>query len=111
MNNDNSSTSAPISLETLPQLNDADLVILLGCNFSDLKQLDSMERFEGHQLSKLKQAWEKNAIAQSLDASQAGRVYFIPTYLCAGLPGPIGAELYLNELKQNVQAIAASGMK
>ena len=75
---------------------------LFGSNFSDLKQLDSMDRFEDHQLSKLKQAWEKNAIAQSLAASQTGRVYFIPTYLCAGLPGPIGTELYLEELKEQL---------
>ena len=40
--------------------------------------------------------------AQSLDASQAGRVYFIPAYLCAGLPGPIGTELYLEELKEQL---------
>ena len=102
MNHDDSSTPQPISVETLPQFNDADLVILLGYNFSDLNQLDSMERFEEHQLSKLKQAWEKNAIAQSLDASKAGRVYFVPVYLCAGLPGPIGTELYLEELEQQL---------
>lgn len=97
-----SSPSVPISLEALPQFNDADLVILLGHNFSDLKQFEGMDRFEENQLSKLKQAWKGNAIAQSLDASKAGRVYFIPTYLCAGLPGTIGTELYLDELKQQL---------
>ncbi|MBE7385572.1 MAG: iron-siderophore ABC transporter substrate-binding protein [Leptolyngbya sp. SIO1E4] len=102
LNNDDSSPSAPISLESLPQLNDADIVILLGYNFSDFKSLGSVDRFEEHQLSKLKQAWEENAIAQSLDASQAGRAYFIPGYLCAGLPGPIGTELYLEELKEQL---------
>ncbi|MGP1386521.1 MAG: hypothetical protein ACTS2F_23375 [Thainema sp.] len=40
------------------------------------------------------------AIAQFLDASQAGRVYFIPAYFCRGLPGAIGTELYLEELKE-----------
>ncbi|MEM7797057.1 MAG: iron-siderophore ABC transporter substrate-binding protein, partial [Cyanobacteria bacterium P01_C01_bin.118] len=104
VNKDKTSAYTPISLETLPQLNEADLVILLGHNFSDLEQLDSIERFEAQQLSKLKQAWEENAIAQSLDASQAGRVYFIPIYLCRGLPGPIGTELYLEELKEQLLA-------
>lgn len=104
MSNNDFNPSQPISLETLPQLNDADLVILLGHNFSDLNQLDDMDSFEDHQLSKLKQEWEENAIAQSLDASKAGQVYFIPTYLCSGLPGPIGTELYLEELKEQLLA-------
>ncbi|MEM7062490.1 MAG: iron-siderophore ABC transporter substrate-binding protein [Cyanobacteria bacterium P01_B01_bin.77] len=101
----NSNPSVPISLEALPQFNDADLFILLRHNFNDLKQFEGMDRFEEQQLSKLKQAWEGNAIAQSLDASQSGRVYFIPVYLCAGLPGSIGTELYLNELKQQLLSI------
>lgn len=92
----------PISLETLPQLNDADLVILLGGNLSELKQLDGTNNFEEHQLSNLKQAWKKNAIAQSLKASQARRVYFIPAYMCLGLPGSIGTELYLKELQKQL---------
>ncbi|MEM9806122.1 MAG: iron-siderophore ABC transporter substrate-binding protein [Cyanobacteria bacterium P01_D01_bin.56] len=102
LNKDASSISVPISLEALPQFNDADLVILLGHNFSDLKQFEGMDRFEENQLSKLKQAWEENAIAQSLNASKAGRVYFIPGYLCGGLPGSIGTELYLEELKEQL---------
>ncbi|QYO68703.1 ABC transporter substrate-binding protein [Leptolyngbya sp. 7M] len=89
----------PISLETLSQIKNADLIILLG---SDLTRLDSAETFREKQLSGLKQAWERNAIVQSLNASKAGRVYFIPAYLCLGLPGPIGTELYLNELKQQL---------
>ena len=94
--------STVISLETLPQLNNADSIILFGRNTSEFDQLRGMDNFEQHQLSRLKQGWEENAIAQSLEASKAGRVYFIPTYLCRGLPGPIGAELYLNELKQQL---------
>ena len=90
---------SPISLETLPQLNEADSIILLGANASPIQQFDTMDEFGEHQLSTLQPAWEANAVAQSLDASQAGRVYFIPYYMCAGLPGPIGTELYLNELK------------
>jgi len=57
MNSNNPDSSIPISLETLPQLNDADLVLLLGYNFSDLNQPNITDRFENHQLSKLKQAW------------------------------------------------------
>ena len=87
----------PISIENLPQFNKADSVIVLGQNFEDLKGISN---FNQNQVSNVKQAWSKNAIAQSLDASKAGRVYFIPAYLCLGLPGAIGTELYLEELKQ-----------
>ncbi|MGD1952476.1 MAG: ABC transporter substrate-binding protein [Leptolyngbyaceae cyanobacterium] len=96
--------SVPISFETLPQLNDADLIILLGYNFSDFGQLHNMERFEEQQLLKLKEAWKKNAIAQSLDASKAGQVYSVPAYLCRGLPGPIGTDLYLKALEEQLLA-------
>ncbi|AFY71446.1 ABC-type transporter, periplasmic subunit [Thalassoporum mexicanum PCC 7367] len=96
------SHSIPVSIETLPQLNDADLVLLLGNNFTELEQLDGLENFEAHQLAKLKQAWLENPIAQSLDASKTGQVYFIPVYICVGLPGVIGAELYLDELEQHL---------
>ena len=89
----------PISIETLPELNDADSVILLGYNFSELEDMDN---FQTHQLSQLKQAWSNNAIAQSMNASSSERVYFIPTYICAGLPGAIGTELYLEELEQQL---------
>ncbi|NEQ42205.1 MAG: iron-siderophore ABC transporter substrate-binding protein [Leptolyngbya sp. SIOISBB] len=98
---DDLSQPVPISLETLPQLNEADLIILLGYN-DQANQLADMDAFEQHQLKGLQPQWEGNAIAQSLDASQAGRVYSIPLYLCAGLPGPIGTELYLEELKQQL---------
>lgn len=102
MQNVNPRASVPISLETLPQLNNADLIILLGTNFTEFQQSGSSDSFEDHQLSNLKQTWKKNAIAQALDASKNGRVYFIPAYLCRGLPGPIGTELYLNELKKQL---------
>ena len=89
----------PISIETLPKLNNADSIIVFGYDFGDGKKLNNFDR---NQLSKIKQAWADNAIAQSMDASKAGRVYFIPTYLCAGLPGAIGTELYLEELEQQL---------
>ena len=89
----------PISIEKLPELNDADSVLALGYDFEEEKELNN---FNQNQLSKIKQAWSENAIAQSMDASKAGRVYFIPSYLCLGLPGTIGTELYLNELEQQL---------
>ncbi|MEM8832863.1 MAG: iron-siderophore ABC transporter substrate-binding protein [Cyanobacteria bacterium P01_G01_bin.19] len=88
-----------ISIETLPRLNDADLVIVFSVSNGEFK---NMNNFNQHQLAKIKQVWADNAIAQSLDASKAGRVYFIPTYLCAGLPGAIGTEIYLEELEQQL---------
>ena len=93
---------APISLETLPQLNDADLVIILGRRIGAIRQLDGTDHFEENQISHIKQAWEENSIAQSLDASKAGQVYFIPYHLCTTLPGPIGTELYLEELQEQL---------
>lgn len=92
----------PISLETLPQLDQADLAILLGNNFTKPHQFKQANNFGDAQLTNLKQAWSKNAIAQSLNVSKSGKVYFIPTYLCLGLPGPIGTDLYLNELKKQI---------
>ena len=97
----NSPSNSPkrISIETLPRLNDADLAIVFSVSDGEF---NNMNNFNQHQLAKIKQAWSENAIAQSLDASKAGRVYFIPTYLCAGLPGAIGTKLYLEELEQQL---------
>jgi len=92
----------PISLEVLPQLNSANQIILLGYNFSSLNHADGDHTFTTHQMADLKQAWASNPITQALNASQTGHVYFIPAYLCLGLPGPIGTELYLNELQQQL---------
>jgi len=94
--------SLPIALEKLPQLNQADSVILLGANLAVAGPLATVDKFASQQLESFKQLWEKNAIAQSLQASKAGRTYFIPAYVCLGLPGPIGTELYLNELKKQI---------
>ncbi|RUT07374.1 hypothetical protein DSM106972_026350 [Dulcicalothrix desertica PCC 7102] len=49
-----------------------------------------------------KQQWYNSSIAQSLKASKNGRVYFVPSYLCLGLPSPIGAELFLNQVRQKL---------
>jgi iron complex transport system substrate-binding protein len=99
VNGDDSSAVPPISLETLPQLNGADSIFIFGQNQDQVEQID---RFKEHHLKKIEQAWKANAIAQSLRASKAGRVYFVPTYLCLGLPGPIGVDLYLNELQEQL---------
>ncbi|MEM7062500.1 MAG: iron-siderophore ABC transporter substrate-binding protein [Cyanobacteria bacterium P01_B01_bin.77] len=99
---ENTAPRIPISLEILPQFNAADLIVMVGRDHGGIKQLSSTNHFEESQLSKIKQDWEGNAIAQSLTASQAGKVYFIPYYLCMTLPGPIGTELYLEELKEQL---------
>jgi iron complex transport system substrate-binding protein len=89
----------PISLENLPDFNHADHILLLGSDFSPL---GSNTSFEDHHLAHVKRAWRENIIAQKLTASKKGRVYFIPAYLCLGLPGSIGTKLYLAELKKQI---------
>jgi iron complex transport system substrate-binding protein len=89
----------PISLENLPALNHADHILLLG---NDFNSLNSNTSFEDHQLAHVKRTWKENMIAQRLTASRNGRVYFIPAYLCLGLPGSIGTKLYLAELKKQI---------
>lgn len=101
---------ALISIEALPELNDADIIIILGYDLSvgDLEQGNSnqsaeksvSDRVEVHQVQTIKQDWEENAIAQSLTASQENRVYFTTFYKWNGLNGPIGAELVLEQLRQ-----------
>ena len=91
---------ASLSIETLPQLK-SDSIFVFGGNISDFDQLEN-SRFEEHQRGGVKEALEGNAIAQSLEASKANRIYFIPAYLCLGLPGPIGTELYLEDLKEQL---------
>jgi len=108
MNNDDADFSVPISIEILPQLNDTDSILLLGYNFGDAEELDSMNGFKDFQLSNIKQEWSENAIAQSLDASKAEQVYFAQGYLCTSLPGAIGTKLYLEELKQQLLPSQAS---
>jgi iron complex transport system substrate-binding protein len=90
-----------ISIESLPQL-DSDLIIVQGYNLSQTDQLADAKNIDNHQLKDIKQEWNNNAIAKSLRASKEGRVYFIPSYICYGFPGPIGAELILNQLRQQL---------
>ncbi|WP_416671892.1 ABC transporter substrate-binding protein [Egbenema bharatensis] len=102
MTPDQLQSSVPISLEQIPQMNQADLVLLFGVDFAVAGHSADANRLQQHQLTRFQQAWEKSAIAQSLDASQSEQVYFIPAYLCLGLPGPIGTELYLEELREQL---------
>ena len=106
----NINSNALISIEALPELDDADTVIILGWNFdvSDgtlgnpdpSTNQSASDWFETHQMKTIKQDWEANAIAQSLPASQENRVYFATFYKWNGLNGPIGAELILEQLYQ-----------
>jgi iron complex transport system substrate-binding protein len=95
-------TFAPISLETFPELDAADAIVLLGHNFRNVSERALADGFEEYQLTKVQQAWTSNPIARSLKASKAGKVYFMPSYLCLGLPGPIGTQLYLEEFKKQL---------
>lgn len=95
-------TFAPISLETFPELDAADAIVLLGHNFRNISERALADGFEEYQLTKLQQAWTSNPIARSLKASKAGKVYFMPSYLCLALPGPVGTQLYLEELKKQL---------
>jgi iron complex transport system substrate-binding protein len=95
-------TFAPISLETFPDLDVADAIVLLGHNFRNVSASKLANGFEEYQLTKLQQAWTSNPIARSLKASKAGKVYFMPSYLCLALPGPIGTQLYLEEFKKQL---------
>ncbi|NET39343.1 MAG: iron-siderophore ABC transporter substrate-binding protein [Cyanothece sp. SIO1E1] len=91
-----------ISLEILPQL-DADLILMTAWNDN---VPNPGENPAEHQITPVKQQWQNNPIAQSLEASKAGRVYFDSTYLCRALPGPIGTEIFLDNLRQQLQGEA-----
>lgn len=92
--------SVGISQEALPELK-TDMIFILGGNRTVDQAVDA-SNFEEYQLKAVKQDWQKNAIAQSLPASKEGRVYFISGYRCLGIPGPIGAELFLDELRRQL---------
>ena len=87
-----------VSLEVLSQLQ-ADSIMVQGYNskFNDVED-DLLE----HQTGKIKQQWNNNAIAQSLDASKSDRIYFSSAYLCRALPGSIGTETFLEQLQEQL---------
>lgn len=105
----NITPNALMSVEVLPELNDADIIIILGWDFDVSDGLETSDPsvdksasdvLETHQKQKIKQDWQENAIAQSLTASQEDRVYFATFYKWNGLNGPIGIELILEQLRQ-----------
>ncbi|EAZ90636.1 ABC transporter substrate-binding protein [Crocosphaera chwakensis] len=97
--------SVPISIEALPQLNEADIIIVLGYSAdieetletSSEKSLNSFVQIS--QSKPAQQAWQSNKIANSLKASQNDRVYFTTYYLWNGLNGPNGTQLILEQLR------------
>ncbi|WP_088241455.1 ABC transporter substrate-binding protein [Calothrix rhizosoleniae] len=113
--------SIPISIETLPQLDQADIIIVLGYKLNTEDEQQSSQnrkvkrkinqRIENHQLQTAKKAWSENAIAQSLTASQEGRVYFATYYRWNGLNGPIGTSLIIQQLRQFLLSNNASNHK
>ena len=68
----------------------------------DLDRQKEFRNFERNQLLKIKQAWKQNAIAQFLNAGEAKRAYFFPSYPCLGLPDAIDTEVYLEELEEQL---------
>ncbi len=95
-----------ISVEILPQL-DASLIFIQGHNVTGFSQMGSAKNLEDNQLQKIQQAWRSHTIAQSLGASQANRVYFIPTYICRAIPSPTGAQLALQQLQAQLSSLSA----
>ncbi|MGD1852396.1 MAG: ABC transporter substrate-binding protein [Cyanophyceae cyanobacterium] len=79
------SESALVSLEMLPELDEAETIIILGWNFDSSSVLDSeslsaevsmVDLLELHQTNNIREDWERCAIAQSLSASKSNRIYF-----------------------------------
>ena len=88
-----------VSLELLPQLV-ADLIFIQAYNLDLIG--NSGQDVVKEQITSVKQQWNSNAIAQSLPASKSERVYFTSAYLCRAMPGPIGAEIFLTQLQQQL---------
>ncbi len=74
-----------ISLEVLPEFK-ADSVIVLAwsANFP-------------YDLDKVKQQWQQNSLAQTMSASQNGRVYFVDYHLWSNIRGAIAADKILKQ--------------
>lgn len=98
--------SIPISVEALPELNEADIIIVMGYSTdteetietSSEKSVDSF--IKTSQSKPAQQSWQNNKIANSLKASQNEQVYFTTYYLWNGLNGPNGTQLILDELRE-----------
>lgn len=87
-----------ISLESLTNL-DMDWILIEGFSSQNIVKTPNPEE---QQVQAIKTEWSENAIAQSLQPSKAGKVYFTPVYLCHALLGPIGTEIFLSDLYQQL---------
>ncbi|MEO0536328.1 MAG: iron-siderophore ABC transporter substrate-binding protein [Cyanobacteria bacterium P01_A01_bin.123] len=94
--------SAPLSIEALPELDEADHIFVLGYDLDTVQAAKTVETDEllRLQTAGIQQDWAENAIAQSLTATKADQVYFATYYKWNGLNGPIGTELILDDLRQ-----------
>jgi len=99
---ENGKNSAPLSLEALPDLDEANHIFVLGYRLGDEsgQQPDNPDQLLQQQTSGIKADWEENEIAQSLSATKAGNVYFRTYLLWNGLNGPMGTRLVLQEIEQ-----------
>lgn len=87
-----------ISLESLTNL-EMDWILIEGFSSQIIAKTPNPEE---QQVKAIKKEWNENAIAQSLLPSKAGKVYFTPVYLCHALLGPIGTEIFLKDLHQQL---------
>lgn len=87
-----------ISLESLTNL-EMDWILIEGFSSQIIAKTPNPEE---QQVKTIKKEWNENAIAQSLPASKEDKVYFTPVYLCHALLGPIGTEIFLRDLYQQL---------
>ncbi|QCS51086.1 iron-siderophore ABC transporter substrate-binding protein (plasmid) [Picosynechococcus sp. PCC 11901] len=93
---------APLSLEVLPTMDEADRIFVLGYDVGNNQDISTANTDEllAAQTAGIEKDWAENAIAQALPASQADQVYFATYWMWNGLNGPLGTELILEELRQ-----------
>ena len=104
----------PLSIEILPELNQADLIFVLGYTSAAIQTietedltntkslLETKDALVNQQVSRIRTDWQNNPIAQSLKASKSDRVYFHTFYEWNVLNGPLGAELILTQLRESL---------
>lgn len=99
---ENGKNSAPLSLEALPELDEADHIFVLGYNLGDEsgQQPENPDELLQRQTSGIREDWQENAITQSLFATKNEQVYFGTYLLWNGLNGPIGTRLVLQDIEQ-----------
>ncbi|MBF2058125.1 MAG: ABC transporter substrate-binding protein [Cyanobacterium sp. T60_A2020_053] len=96
---DNVGVSAPISLESLPELaKQADWIFILGYN-ADVKNKSNAEII-ANQTAPFKQDWQENSLTKSLPATINNQVYFANYGLWNGLNGAIATKYILEELRE-----------